>query len=300
MTRLSDIALTALAPAVWGATYIVSTEFLPEAPPLAVAALRALPAGLILLALTRQLPGREWLGRIAILGALNFAIFFAALFYGAYRLPGGVAATLGATQPLIVLLLARLWLGAPLRRAALLAALAGLVGVGLLILGPEARLDPLGVMASLTGALSMAAGTVLSRRWQPPVPALTFTAWQLTAGGLLLLPVALIIDPRLPVLDVKGIAGVVWLGGIGGALAYWAFFRGIGRLGPSAVAGLGFLSPLSAVLLGWAVLGQALSPVQALGAAMIVGSVWAGQRAAMRAARAAAETEAQVRAQVQT
>ncbi|WP_425099754.1 EamA family transporter [Tropicibacter sp. S64] len=279
MTRNRDILLTALAPAAWGATYIVSTELLPGAPTLTVAALRALPAGLILLALTRALPGRDWIGRVFVLGALNFAIFFACLFAAAYRLPGGVAATLGAVQPLIVLLLAWLWINAPLTWAAASAALMGLIGVGMLILGPGAAFDWIGIAAALVGAVSMAAGTVLTRRWQPPVPPLTFTAWQLTAGGILLVPMALIVDPRLPVMDTRGVLGLLWLGTAGGALAYWAFFRGISRLGPSAVAALGFLSPLSAVLLGWVILGQALTPLQMLGAALVLGSVWAGQRA---------------------
>ncbi|MBN9889218.1 EamA family transporter [Salipiger abyssi] len=280
MSRPTDIALTALAPIVWGSSYFVSTEFLPGAPPLTVAALRALPAGLLLLAVTRQLPGRDWLGRVAVLGLLNFALFWSALFIAAYRLPGGVAATLGAVQPLVVLLLAALWLGTPLRLASVLTALAGLFGVGMLILGPEARLDPVGISAALLGALSMAAGTVLSRRWQPPVPPLSFAAWQLTAGGVLLVPLALIIDPRLPQMDAAALGGLLWLGLVGGALTYWVFFRGIAKLGPAAVAGLGFLSPLSAVGLGWAVLGQGLSPLQATGAVLVLGSVWLGQKAA--------------------
>jgi hypothetical protein len=99
----------------------------------------------------------EWLGRIFILGALNFTLFWAALFISAYRLPGGVAATLGATQPLIVLLLSRPILCARIEPVGLCAALAGIVGVGLLILGPQAMLDPIGAAAALVGALSMSA-----------------------------------------------------------------------------------------------------------------------------------------------
>lgn len=280
MSRPTDIALTALAPLIWGSSYIVSTEFLPGAPPLTVAALRALPAGLLLLAVTRQLPGRDWLGRVAVLGLLNFALFWSALFVAAYRLPGGVAATLGALQPLVVLLLARLWLGTPLRGASVAAALAGLAGVAMLILGPGARLDPLGIGAALVGALSMAAGTVLSRKWQPPVPPLTFAAWQLTAGGVLLLPAALMVEPTLPVFDTRALAGLAWLGLVGGAATYWLFFRGLSRLGPPAVSALGFLSPLSAVTLGWVFLGQALSPLQGLGAVVVLVSVWVAQRSA--------------------
>lgn len=99
-----DIALTALAPMTWGTTYIVATEFLPPGHPLLVAALRSLPVGLLLTIALRKLPQGIWWWRILILGALNIGIFQALLFVAAYRLPGGVAATTGAIQPLLVVL----------------------------------------------------------------------------------------------------------------------------------------------------------------------------------------------------
>jgi probable blue pigment (indigoidine) exporter len=280
MSRSTDLVLTALAPAVWGSTYFVTTEFLPQGYPVTLAVLRALPAGLLLLLLVRHLPPRAWLGRVLLLGAFNFAIFWVLLFVAAYRLPGGVAATLGATQALIVLALARLALGNPVRPLAVLAALAGLGGVALLLLRPGAALDPLGVAAGLGGAASMAAGTVFSRKWQPPVPPLTFTAWQLTAGGLLLIPVALITEPPLPALSAANIGGMLYLGLIGAALTYMLWFRGVARIEPGPVAMLGMMSPVTAVLLGWVLLGQALSPMQMAGAVTVLGSVWLGQRAA--------------------
>lgn len=188
MTRGGDLLLTAIAPAIWGSTYLVTTELLPQGVPVTVALLRALPAGLLLLLLLRRLPRRVWWLRVFVLGALNFSIFWVTLFIAAYRLPGGVAATVGALQPLVVVFLARLLLGTPIRLVSVVAAVAGMVGVGLLLLTPEAALDPVGVVAGLAGAVSMAAGTVLIRFWRPPAPPLLFTAWQLSAGGILLLP----------------------------------------------------------------------------------------------------------------
>lgn len=278
MPRHLDLALAATAPAIWGSTYIVTTELLPAGYPLTVAALRALPAGLLLLAMTRRVPPRDWLTRLLVLGALNFAIFWTALFIAAYRLPGGLAATLGAVQPLMVLLLARAALNTALSLRALAAAAAGTGGVALLLLGPDAQLDLLGAAAALGGALSMALGVVLTRKWQPPVPALTFTAWQLTAGGLLLLPAAALIEPPLPPLGAPGLAGFLWLALPGAALSYFFWFRGIERAGPAAVTCFGFLSPLTAVLLGWIFLGETLTPLQLSGAAVVLGSIWAGSR----------------------
>ena len=278
--RVADIALTALAPAVWGSTYYVATEFLPQGHPLTVAALRALPAGLLLLLVTRRAPRFAWLGRIAILGALNFTVFWWLLFEAAYRLPGGVAATLGATQALVVILLARWLLGSPIRLTAILAAVAGAGGVALLVLTPDAALDPLGLAAGLGGAVSMAAGTVLSRKWSPPVPALTFTAWQLTAGGLMLAPLALAFEPPPPTVEPRHVIGLAYLCLIGAAATYALWFRGIARLEPSAVSMLGMFSPVTAVALGWALLGQSLDAVQLCGAALVLAAVWVGQQAA--------------------
>ena len=277
MTRTRDLMLTALAPAIWGSTYLVTTEALPPGYPVTLAALRALPAGLLLLLVTRSLPPRAWLGRSLVLGGLNFTLFWTLLFVAAYRLPGGVAATLGALQPLMVLGLSRLALGTPVRVAAILAAVTGAGGVALLVLGPGAGLDPVGMAAGLGGAAAMAAGTVLSRKWQPPVPALSFTAWQLTAGGLLLLPMALVFEPALPPLTAVNLAGLGWLGLIGAAATYWLWFRGIARLEPASVSMLGMMSPVTAVGLGWLWLGEVLTPVQALGAGVVLASVWLGQ-----------------------
>ncbi len=282
MSRLTDIGLTALAPAIWGSTYIVTTQLLPAGVPLSVAALRALPAGLLLLLIVRQLPQGAWWWKSFVLGALNFALFWACLFVAAYRLPGGVAATVGAVQPLVVIGLARLWIGTPIRFGAILAGLAGLCGVAMLVLRPGAGLDPLGVAAGLAGAVSMGCGTVLSRHWKPPVSPLTFTAWQLTAGGLLLMPAALMLEPMIPVPTLGNLIGFVYLGLIGAAFTYLLWFRGLARIGPSAASALGFLSPVVAVLLGWSLLGQGLDGVQGLGVALVLASVWAAQKSAAK------------------
>ncbi len=285
MNRYVVLCFTALAPIVWGSTYLVTTEMLPSGLPLTLAVLRALPAGLLLILLLRQLPSGIWWLRVAILGALNFSLFWWLLFIAAYRLPGGVAATLGAVQPLIVLFLSRWLLNNRLSSVSVIASLSGIVGVAILLLTPTAALDWVGVIAGLAGAFSMAAGTVMSRRWQPPVSALTFTSWQLTAGGLILLPFAFIFEPALPTLTSVNIIGLSYLTLIGGALTYALWFRGLALLGPSSVASLGFLSPVSAVLLGWFYLNQQLSTLQFIGMIVILGSVWVSQRAEARKAR---------------
>ncbi|MCF8479718.1 MAG: EamA family transporter [Rhodospirillum sp.] len=286
MKRISDLALTALAPAIWGSSYIVATEGLPAGHPLTIACLRALPAGLLLLLLVRRLPSGPWWGRALVLGAFNFAIFWGLLFLAAFRLPGGLAATLGASQPLLVVLFAWPFLGTAIRPGAVGAALLGMGGVGLLVLGPGLVVDGLGMAAALGGAVSMALGTVLTRKWGADVSPLTLTAWQMVAGGVLLAPAAILLDPPWPAPTVGQALSLGYLGLIGAAVTYGLWFRGLAKLGPVRVSALGFLSPLSAVLLGWGLLGEQPGAVQGLGMVLVVGGVlWsqaAGDRRCLR------------------
>ena len=276
---LRTLLLTGLAPAIWGSSYIVTTQFLPQVDPVTISLLRALPAGLLLLLYVRVLPKGRWIPKMFVLGALNFSIFWSLLFFSAHRLPGGVAAVLGAAQPFIVIFAARGLLGAPIKPLSLIATCTGLFGIGLLLLTPAAKLDTLGIVAGFAGAASMALGIVLSRKWQPPVDTLTFTAWQLTAGGLLLIPVAIFAKVDLAALTGPNLAGIAYLGLIGAALTYLLWFQGISKLHPFAVSVLGFLSPLTATALGWGVLGEALGPLQITGMAIALGSVFLGQYA---------------------
>jgi len=278
-SKTSDLLLTGTAPAIWGTTYIVATEFLSTFPAMTVAMLRALPAGLVLLLITRQLPAGIWWIRVFVLGALNFSLFLSLLFISAYRLPGGIAATVSSVQPLLVVFLAHLMLASPLRGGSVLAALVGAAGVALMVGTTSTEIDPAGVLAGLAAAGSMALGTVLSRKWQPPVSLLTFTGWQLTAGGVLLLPLVLVLDPAIPTPTVTHLLALAWLGLLGMALAYAVWLRGITRLETSIASSLLLLSPLTAVVLGWLFLGQALDAMQITGAILIVASIWLAKRA---------------------
>ncbi|MEM6426876.1 MAG: EamA family transporter [Cyanobacteria bacterium P01_D01_bin.128] len=277
-TRFSDLLLTALAPMSWGTTYAVATEFLPPNHPLLVAALRSLPIGLLLTIGLRKLPQGVWWWRILVLGGLNIGIFQALLFVAAYRLPGGVAATAGAIQPLLVVLFSWQILQEKPSKISVAAAIAGFVGVGLLVLGPSARLDSLGIVAAIAGAATMGLGTVLVKRWQPPVSLIVFTAWQLTVGGLILLPIALMTEGPFAQVTTTNLWGFVYLGLIGTGLAYTLWFRGIRRLSATAVSYLGLLSPVVATLIGYIFLRQTLTPIQLMGVVVVLASVVIGQQ----------------------
>lgn len=277
-SRLFDILLTALAPISWGTTYAVATEFLPGGHPLLVASMRSLPIGILLTIGLRKLPQGVWWGRMLILGGLNIGVFQALLFVAAYRLPGGVAATAGAIQPLLVVFFAWLMLSVSPSRLAIVAAVSGLVGVGLLVLGPEAQLDGIGVAAAIAGAGAMGLGTVLVKKWRPNVSLIVFTAWQLAIGGGLLLPVALVTEGPFTELTKTNLWGFIYLGLIGTGLAYALWFRGIGILSATAVSYLGLLSPVVATLIGYVFLQETLTGVQLTGVAVVLVSVLIGQR----------------------
>lgn len=280
-----DALTTALGPVIWGSTYIVTTELLPPDRPFTAALLRTLPAGLLLVLWCRRWPAwGDWVGwrRLLVLAALNIGVFQALLFVAAYRLPGGVAAVVGAVGPLVVMGLT--W-ALDHRRPPALALAAGALGVlgmAALLLSPGARWDMVGVAAALVGTLCMAAGTFWSRRWRSDLPVLAFTGWQLLAGGLMLAPVAWAVDPPLPALTLTNIAGYLYLSLAGALVAYALWFRGIARLPSVAVSSLGLLSPVTAVLLGWALLGQAMTGVSLVGMLVVLASILAVQWAMSR------------------
>ncbi len=279
-----DLLLTALAPAIWGTTYIVTSQFLPPDRPFIAALLRVLPAGIALLIWSRRFPQRgEWV-KLIVTGILNIGAFQALLFIAAYRLPGGLAAVIGAIQPLLVMLLA--WCVDRQRSPwlAVFSAIAGILGMAMLLLSPHTVLDPLGIGAAFLGAISMALGTWLSRRWALSLPIVALTGWQLAIGGVVLAPVALIVDPPLHQVTALQVAGYLWLCVAGAMLAYGLWFRGIGRLSPVAVSAMSLLSPVTAVVLGWIFLGQTIQGMALVGLIVVLASVLSIQRA-LRARR---------------
>ncbi|MDN3444478.1 EamA family transporter [Microbacterium sp. APC 3901] len=283
MNRVTLLLLTALAPISWGTTYLVTTELLPAGHPLLAGLLRSLPAGLIALAIGRTLPFRDWWLKSLALGILNIGAFFPLLFLAAERLPGGVAAAVAGVQPLIILGMAALVLRDRIRPVTAAAAVVGAGGVALVVLGPAAELDTIGILSALGGVTATALGMILTKRWGRPsgVGPVAYAGWQLAAGGLFLLPLTLVFEGLPIALDAGAALGYIWLGSVGGLLAYTLWFSGIQRLPVIAPGLLALLSPVVATILGVVVAQETFSTAQSIGLALVLVALVGGQIAAL-------------------
>jgi probable blue pigment (indigoidine) exporter len=278
--RLRWTLITAIAPVAWGSTYFVTHHFLPASHPLYGGAIRALPAGLALLALRRRLPRGSWWWRSGVLGVLNVGAFFALIYVAAQRLPTSLASTIMATSPVAMMLIAWALLRERPRLLTAAASLLGVLGVCLMVLTGSAGVDRAGVAASLAAMLLSALGFVLTKRWSAqhgPVDVLASTAWQLVAGGLLLLPFAVVVEGSPPAVDVRSLAGFGYLTVVATALAFSAWFTGLRHLSAGAVGMVGLLNPVTGVLLGTAVAAEVLTARQILGVALVLAGVLAAQ-----------------------
>ncbi|MBY7943107.1 EamA family transporter [Vibrio fluvialis] len=273
--QIKTIALTAIAPIVWGSTYIVTTEALPPESPLIASTIRSLPAGVLLVLISRAWPTGLWWLRMAVLGFLNIGLFFYCLFFAATYLPGGMASMVMSIQPVIVMIMSWYLLSANFSSQQLIASGLGILGVGLLVLNSSAELNIEGMLTAILGTLSMALGVVLTKKWGRPtgMTMLGFTGWQLLFGGIILLPVSLWLEGIPTQLTSINYLGYGYLSLIGAILGYFLWFRGIEKLPPVTVSFLGFLSSVSACFLGYLVLNQTLTWPQLLGALAILFSI---------------------------
>lgn len=273
------VAITAVAPIAWGSNYYVIQQFLPVDYPFWGAALRALPAGILLMLLARSLPRGEWWWRSIVLGLLNFSAFFVLVYVAAQLLPSSVAASIMALAPFAFGLLGAALLRRRLTAWTLTGATAGLVGV-LLIVGLSAgRIDGWGVAASLAALVVNALGSILTERWRNGTPIVALTAWQLLAGGIVLTVAAVAVEGAPPRLDAGGIAAVLFIAIVSTALAFVCWFTGLAQLPPGVVGTIGLLNPVTGVLLGIALAGESLTIAQALGIALVLAGIMLGQRA---------------------
>ncbi len=263
------LLIATIAPIAWGSTYFVTREWLPDAPVWG-AAIRALPAGLVLLALVRRLPRGSWWWKSAVLGTLNVGAFFVLVYAAAQLLPTSIAATIMATSSVAIALAAWAILRERPGILRLLGALVGIGGVALMLLGTTTSVDPRGVIASIAAMAMSSIGFILAKRWNGEVGILPSTAWQLVFGGLALIPFAVLVEGPPPVVDGAGLAAYGYLTLVATALANVAWFAALKHLPSGTVGLIGLLNPVTGVLLGVLVAGEILAGRQLAGLALVL------------------------------
>ena len=273
------VALTAAAPVAWGTNYYVTHQFLPPDYPLYGAALRALPAGLVLLGLCKQRPRGAWWWRSALLGLLNVSVFFVLIYAASQLLPTSIASTVMAMSPLAMMLIAWALVSERPGIGHLAGSAIGLGGVCLMLLTGTGGVSMPGVLASAVAMLVSSFGHILTKRWSAGTDVLASTAWQLTAGGLFLLPVAAVAEGPPPALSTPALLAFGYVTLVATALAFAAWFTGLRHLPAGTVGLVGLLNPVTGVLLGTAVAGEALTVQQLCGLALVLVGVVLGRPA---------------------
>lgn len=261
--------LAVMAPVVWGSTYFVTQKWLPGADPVWLAAVRV---GIPALFMVWLVPVPVWQKfgiRLLFMSLLNISLFSGLLFYSISVLPGGVAATLVATLPLQVILL-RLLAGQGAEVTHLLAAVGGVIGVGMLLWRADTELALPGIVAALSAAFVMAAGVLMASRYSADIKPLQLTAAQISLGGVCLLVFAGLSGHPFPEVTQEGVIAMLWMGPVGMGVAYWAWFRAMASVPVHKLAFLGLLNPVVAVLGGVVIMGEMLTSGQLVGMAIIL------------------------------
>jgi len=263
-------AVTAIAPVAWGTNYFVTHEYLPAGHPLYGAVFRALPAGILLLCLARRLPRGVWWWRSLLLGVCNMGAFFALIYLASQLLPVSLASTIMSASPLTMALFAWALLAERPTAQVLVGAAAGIAGVCLLLGTGSSAVDLRGVAASVAALTMSSCGYILAKKWGRADGPLATTSWQLIAGGVVLIPIAVVFEGAPPILDLPAVAGFAYVGLVATAIAFTAWFTGLRHLSAATVGLIGLLNPVTGVLLGVLVSGEVLTARQVLGLGLVL------------------------------
>ena len=283
--RLRLVLAFAAVYIIWGSTYLAIRVAIDTLPPFLMAGVRFVIAGGLLYGWARwrgaPRPVRvNWLAA-AIVGGLMLLGGNGGVVWAELRVPSGLTAVLIATVPLWIAILE--WAqggGRPGGRVAV-GLLMGLAGIGLLVgpgeLAGAGAIDPLGAAVLLFASLSWAAGSLYSRRARLPSSPLLSTAMEMLAGGLFLLLAGLLagqaVDLDPAAISLRSVAALGYLIVFGSLVAFTAYIWLLRVTLPAHAATYAYVNPVVAVLLGWALGGEALTARTLLAAAVIIGAV---------------------------
>jgi drug/metabolite transporter (DMT)-like permease len=225
-----------------------------------------------------RIPRALWI-KVAALALFNIAGWNGLILFGVQQMPAGRSAILAFTMPIWSVLFSLWLLHEPLSGRKLVGLLVGMGGMALL-LGEEivnVQRAPVGALLIIGAAMSWGFGTVLLRRWAPPVPQNTLTGWMMLLGWIPLVIAAPLFDPH-PLASLATMSGTAWFAVLfniflAGTVAHWAWFR-MARTLPVAVSSLSSLPvPVVGVLSGMLFLGERPGPSEFIALALVLASL---------------------------
>jgi drug/metabolite transporter (DMT)-like permease len=280
----SSLLLVVILGLVWGCNWPVLKLGVTGLAPLTFRAITLPFAALGLLLVARfsgestRIP-RAWWPRVAVLALCNITGWNWLILFGIQQMSAGRAAILAYTLPIWSVLFSLWLLHEPLSARKLAGLLVGMGGMAVL-LGEEifnVRRAPVGALMIIGAAVSWALGTVLLRRWAPPLPQNTLTGWMMLIGWVPLVMAAPWFDAH-PFASLAAMSGTTWFAVIynvffAGTLAYWAWFR-MARTLPVAVSSLSSLPvPVVGVVSGMLLLGERPGASEVVALALVLVSL---------------------------
>ncbi len=291
-----DWALLVLLSILWGGSFFFTGVAVRELPPLTIVLARVAIAAVLLVpvlwASGTRLPASvsDWMPFL-VMGLLNNVIPFSLIVSGQTRIASGLASVLNATTPLFTVLVMAAAGDEPLKARRVVGVLAGLVGV-VILRGQALEFSggqTLGMLLCLGAALSYGVSGLWGRRRLAGVAPLTSAACQLISSSVVMLVLAGAIEQPwlLPAPSLQTWLALLGTAALSTALAYVVFFQILVRSGASNVMLVTLLIPLTAILLGHFVLGEALEPREIIGACVIAGALLIVDGRALRLLRLA-------------
>jgi drug/metabolite transporter (DMT)-like permease len=280
-----DWSLLGVLSILWGGSFFFNGVVLREVPPLTVVLLRVTLASIMLLPLLWVYRIRfptgvsGWKPFVAI-GLLNNVLPFSLIVAGQTYVPSGLASILNATTPLFTVVVMAAAGEEKLSSRRIAGVMTGLIGVVILHggsldggdLGFEGG-QGVGILLCLAGAFSYGLSALLARRVLSNSPPLGTATFQLLASTVMMTFVAGFVERpwQLPMPGAATWLAVIGLAALSTALAYIVFFQILRRSGATNVMLVTLLIPITAVLLGYLVLGEQISVREILGA-LVIGS----------------------------
>jgi drug/metabolite transporter (DMT)-like permease len=273
-----DWWLLGLLSVLWGGSFFFNGVVLRELPPLTLVFLRVALAAIILLPMLWvyriRFPGTlaVWRRYFAI-ALLNNILPFSLIVMGQTYIPSGLASILNATTPLFTVLVMAAAGDEKLLMRRVAGVLTGLIGVITLEgvgLGLKTS-EGFGILLCLAAAFSYGLSALYARRKLSDSPPLATATFQLLASSLMMAVVAAVFERpwQLAMPGVTTWLAMFGLSALSTALAYIVFFQVLRRSGSTNVTLVTLLIPVTAILLGYLVLGESISPREIIGALVI-------------------------------